>query len=101
MIRWFSLLVTVVLVVLATLFAATNQAEVTILIPGGLTWERIPLYSLVLVPLLIGLLIGAAGAWLAGLRHRNEAKRLLRQNRALEAELTNLRNLPLDNDTHF
>jgi hypothetical protein len=52
---------------------------------------RLPLFMLILVLLIIGVLIGGAAAWLGQGKWRRAARRLDAENRTLHAELYNLR----------
>lgn len=68
-------------------FAITNRASVSLgLWPLPFLLET-PLYLLVLMTLLAGVLIGAAAVWLAGHRSRRELRRQRRRAAALEREL--------------
>ncbi|MBF0187565.1 MAG: LapA family protein [Magnetococcales bacterium] len=102
MLKWLAILSGLFLVVLATLFAIANQGEIDVQMPGSVIREafsfRAPLAALVYVPLLSGFAIGGILGWRRSVRYRRLAEQLSRQNRVLEQELTNLRNLPLDDD---
>lgn len=80
-------LVTAIAAVVLVPFAITNRAPVSL----GL-WPLpfalgTPVYLLVLLTLLAGFIIGAAGAWLAGHRVRRDLRRQYRRVAALEREL--------------
>ncbi|MEO5341614.1 MAG: LapA family protein [Magnetococcus sp. MYC-9] len=100
MIGWINLLLVLALAVLAVLFAATNQREVSVQLPGGWQVAEVPLFVLAFVPLFLGFLAGTLSAWSSRMIHRKQSDLLLCQNQKLEAELANLRNQPLDNDLH-
>jgi lipopolysaccharide assembly protein A len=69
-------------------FAITNRAAVSLgLWPLPFVLET-PVYLLVLLILFAGLVIGGAGAWVAGHRVRRELRRQRRRVAALERELS-------------
>lgn len=92
MLRWLaSVLVLLPLSIIVVLFAVSNRAPVTAeLFPLPFVME-IPLYLLVLVALLAGLLAGAVLTWVSGHRIRVAARRESKRARQLEKELTELR----------
>ncbi|WP_130471614.1 DUF1049 domain-containing protein [Candidatus Magnetaquicoccus inordinatus] len=98
MVGWLNLLFILVLALLAVLFAAANQKEVIVSLPGGLLFSDIPLFVLAFIPLFLGYLAGTFSAWSTLQTVRKQNDLLLKQNQKLEAELANLRNQPLDND---
>jgi lipopolysaccharide assembly protein A len=80
-------LVTAVAASVLVPFAVTNRAPVSLgLWPLPFLLET-PVYLLVLLTLLAGIIIGVAGAWLAGHRLRRELRRQRRHVAALEREL--------------
>jgi lipopolysaccharide assembly protein A len=80
-------LLTAVAAVVLVPFAVTNRAPVSLgLWPLPFVLET-PVYLLVLLTLLAGCTIGAAGAWLAGHRVRRDLRRQRRRAAALEREL--------------
>lgn len=99
MLKWLVLILVGVLGGLAVIFAAANQSEVWVTVPfgelSGGGQHAVPIFGLVYPPMLIGLLMGL----LIGVSCRvgccREMRRLGRLHRELEAELSNLRNLPL------
>ncbi|MBF0369563.1 MAG: LapA family protein [Magnetococcales bacterium] len=95
---WLNLILVAAIGFFSLQFAMANQTEVTVHIPGGVTFDHIPLFGLVLVPLLIGLLVGSLTGWLSSFKPRQRVGQLLQENRELEEELANLRNLPLEDD---
>ncbi|MBF0127794.1 MAG: LapA family protein [Magnetococcales bacterium] len=97
---WLNLLFVLALAVMAVLFAAANQKEVTILLPGGWLFSDVPLFVLAFVPLFLGFLAGTASAWSSRVNSRRQSDLLHSQNQKLEAELANLRNQPLETDLH-
>lgn len=74
---------------------------VAVALPGGRQLADVPLFGLVFTSLGLGFIVGVLFCWLGGADVRQRVVRLARQNRELEEELTNLRNLPLDNDIHL
>lgn len=101
MLKWFNLLVVGLFVVLSAVFAVDNQQKILVSLPWKLNPSKVRIYALVFISFFSGLLLGGGMVWLNSLRHRREAARLIRQNRELEAEVNNLRNLPLDNDLNL
>ncbi|MBF0461081.1 MAG: LapA family protein [Magnetococcales bacterium] len=97
---WLNLLFVLALAIMAVLFAAANQREVTIQLPGGWLFADIPVFVLAFVPLFLGFLAGTLSAWSSRLNHRRQSELLHCQNQRLEAELANLRNQPLETDLH-
>ncbi|MBF0455636.1 MAG: LapA family protein [Magnetococcales bacterium] len=94
----FNLILVFLLTACSVLFALFNQGEVEITLPGGLVFPGVPLFVLAFVPLFFGFFLGVISGWSRGLKYRKRLAALRSQNQELEAELTNLRNLPLDND---
>ena len=78
---------TLVAVVLLIPFAVSNRAPVSIGFWPLPFLVALPLYLLVLSLLLLGFVIGAAAAWLAGRHVRRELRRRRRRVEALEREL--------------
>ncbi|HUC09838.1 MAG TPA: lipopolysaccharide assembly protein LapA domain-containing protein [Stellaceae bacterium] len=77
----------IVVAAVVSLFAASNREVV----PLGF-WPlpflaEAPLYLVVLVALLFGILIGALAVWIRGGRRRRELRECSRQNAALAREL--------------
>lgn len=98
MIGWINLIVVTAFGLFAIFFAAGNQVEVVVSLPGGWIIAGVPLFVLVFVPLFLGFLFGAFSGWAGGMKYRQRMVRLRDQKKALEKELANLRNLPLGND---
>ena len=82
----FWLLVAVVGVVMA-LFAASNRAAVELSIWPLPFLVEAPLYLVVLVALLAGLVMGCVSAWVGAAPRRREARLRRRRIAALESEL--------------
>ncbi|MBF0097199.1 MAG: DUF1049 domain-containing protein [Magnetococcales bacterium] len=98
MVGFLNLLFILVLALMAVFFAAANQKEVSVHLPGGWLFSDIPLFVLAFIPFFLGYLAGTLSAWSSRQTFRKQNERLLTQNQKLEAELANLRNQPLDND---
>ena len=80
-----------VFLVIATvliLFAVSNRETVSVELWPLPFLAEVPLYLLCFLSLLIGTLIGAAIAWIAGRRNRRELRSRRRRIEALERELT-------------
>ena len=78
-------LMTVAVAFTAALFAVDNGARVQLILPFR-TFEA-PLFLVALLPLLLGLLIGALIAWVGGRHWRHEARQRKRRIESLEREL--------------
>src|SRR5215472_4469596 len=78
---------TLVAVVLLIPFAVSNRAPVSLGFWPLPFLVALPLYLLVLSLLVVGFVIGAIAAWLAGRRTRRELRRRRRRVEALEREL--------------
>ena len=84
-------IVLLALIFAAMAFAVSNAGTVTLsLLPFVASWEA-PLYAVVMAALAIGLLIGVVYGWLMGGTSRRRARALARENKALTAELEDLR----------
>ena len=81
---WALILIAVVLLIP---FAVSNRAPVSLGFWPLPFLVALPLYLLVLSLLLLGFVIGAAAAWLAGRHTRRELRRRRRRVEALEREL--------------
>ena len=86
--------VTLVAVALLIPFAVSNRAPVSLGFWPLPFLVALPLYLLVLSLLLLGFVIGAAAAWLAGRRTRRELRRRRRRVETLERELVAARSQP-------
>lgn len=69
------------------LFAASNAGTVTLGFWPVPYFATAPLYLVVLVSLLFGIVIGALAVWIRGGRRRRELRECRRQNAALAREL--------------
>jgi uncharacterized integral membrane protein len=76
-----------VLAVFLIVFAVSNRETVSLAFWPFPFLVESPLYLLFFLTLLIGGLIGAAAAWLAGGRNRRDLRRQRRRIEALEREL--------------
>ncbi|MBF0193871.1 MAG: LapA family protein [Magnetococcales bacterium] len=85
----------------AVLFALSNQNQVDVTVPGGFVVTGVPLFVLTFVPLFLGFLLGVISAWFKKLKYKKRLEDMQSKNSELAEELTNLRNLPLDNDTQL
>ncbi len=83
------------------MFALSNQGEVDVRFPGGLVFPGVPLFVLAFVPMFFGFILGVISGWSKKIKYRKRLDVLRQKNRDLDEELTNLRNLPLDNDTQL
>lgn len=72
-------------------FGVSNPQSVALRLWPLVNSVEMPLYAAVTIALFFGLLVGGLIAWIDGLRHRAEARRLARRLRELEAEDARLR----------
>ncbi|MBF0310901.1 MAG: hypothetical protein HQL56_15380 [Magnetococcales bacterium] len=86
---------------LSALFGAANQVEVELTIPGGWILPRVPLVELLFLFLFAGYALGLLAGVLSNRKYRRLNDHLLLQNRDLEQEVINLRNLPLEKDLPY
>lgn len=102
MFKWLGSLALALAIAAGILFANRNMEEVAVSlpIPGIPEIPALPLYGIVFAALFLGFVLGALSSWMGGLKYRRQAGKLQKQNKDLEKELTNLRNLPLENDIH-
>ena len=86
---WWILILPVIAVVAA--FAVANRGIVSInLDPLPLAFDM-PLYAALMAAVLAGLLAGGFSAWIAGGRWRRETRRLRKDKKTMENEITGLR----------
>lgn len=96
MLRWIAVIILLCIFACALLLAYANGASVTIdYLAGSLT---VHLSSALLAAAILGWLLGILSSLLVIFRLKREAWRLKRSVRDAEAEIRNLRNLPLKND---
>lgn len=96
MLRWIAIIILLCIFALALLLAYANGATVTLdYLAGNL---RVHLSSALLAAAIIGWLLGIASCLLVIFRLKRETWQLKRRLRDVEAEIRNLRNLPLKND---
>jgi uncharacterized integral membrane protein len=88
--KFFSSLLTLLLLVFALVFALNNRQNVTIsLWPFGVE-VVVPLYLLALGTLFLGLVVGGITGWVSHLPHRIEARRLRRDIAGLRDKIEDL-----------
>lgn len=96
-VNWINVLLLIVLTSFATMFAVANVLPVEIHFLG-FSSSPLPVY----VPIFVALLIGFAGGVLAlsfsRRKHKQEIAQLRQENQSLHSEVTNLRNIPLQED---
>ena len=86
---WWILILPVIAVVAA--FAVANRGIVSInLDPLPLAFDM-PLYAALMVAVLAGLLAGGFSAWIAGGRWRRDTRRMRKDKKAMESEISELR----------
>lgn len=96
MLRWIAIIVLLCIFVLALLLAYANGTTVVLdYLMGSI---RVHLSSALLAAAVIGWLLGLLSSLAVIFRLKREAWRLKRSVRDAEAEIRNLRNLPLKND---
>jgi putative membrane protein len=73
--------------VVIVVFAIANRAPVEVSFAPFPVQVELPVYGVFLLGLVLGGLIGGSAAWLAGHRHRRDARRLRKRVWALENQL--------------
>jgi putative membrane protein len=96
MLRWIAVIILLCVFALALLLAYANDATVTLDYLAGKL--QVHLSSALLAAAVVGWLLGILSSLLVIFRLKREAWRLKRSVRDAEAEIRNLRNLPLKND---
>ncbi len=95
--NWINVVVVLLLTSLATMFALSNMIPVQIAF-AGMVSGAIPVY----IPVFIAFIIGFAGGMLSlsfsRQKHKQEIRRLRRDNERLQQEVDNLRNFPLQDE---
>lgn len=96
MLRWIAVIVLLCVFAVALLLAYANGATVTLdYLAGNL---RVHLSAALLGAAIVGWLLGILSSLVVIFRLKRETWRLKRSMRDAEAEIRNLRNLPLKND---
>lgn len=96
MLRWVAVIILLGIFAFALLLAYANGTTVTLdYLAGNL---KVHLSSALLAAAIIGWLLGILSSLLVIFRLKREASRLKRSLRDVEAEIRNLRTLPLKND---
>jgi uncharacterized integral membrane protein len=96
MMRWIAFIVLMCVFILALLLAYANGTTVVLDYLGGSA--RVHLSSALLGAAIIGWILGLLSSLTIILRLKRETWRLKRSAREAEAEIRNLRNVPLKND---
>jgi len=95
--NWINVVIILLLTSLATMFALSNMTPVHIAF-AGMVSGAIPVY----VPVFIAFIVGFAGGMLSlsfsRQKHKQEIRRLRRDNERLQQEVDNLRNFPLQDE---
>ncbi|RME80891.1 MAG: LapA family protein [Zetaproteobacteria bacterium] len=91
--NWLNLAIVAVVAIAAGKFAADNKADVPLSI-FGLVLD-IPLYSVVFLTFLAGVVAGVLAMNISRKKHKREIARLREENARLREEVHNLRTLPL------
>jgi uncharacterized integral membrane protein len=91
-------------VVIFLVFAVSNRAEVSVVLdPLGLAgaWAQVsmPLFMVMSMAALVGVLIGGFGAWWGGRKWREQARQLERETLDLRQEIDRLRRKPEDSSS--
>ena len=97
----FNIVLIFIMTSFAVLFALSNQNQVDVSFPGGFVISGVPLFVLTFVPMFFGFFLGVVSAWFKKLKYKKRMEVMQNKNSELAEELTNLRNLPLDNDTQL
>jgi putative membrane protein len=96
-VRVISGLIGAALALVIVAFAISNRAGVELSFWPLPYVASLPTYLLVLVPLVVGFLLGGFGAWASAFRWRRQARRAEAKQKELESELASARasNLPV------
>lgn len=97
----FNLVLVLILAALSVLFALYNQEEIALFFPGGIRFPEVPIFVLAFVTMFFGFFLGVISGFSRRIKYRKRLDALRGQNKELERELTNLRNLPLDSETQL
>ena len=89
------LIILVPVIVLAVLLAVANRGDITLMLDplqreGGPVLQ-VPVYLLVFVAIMLGVIMGGIGTWLAQGRHRKAARAAQREAASLRAEADRMR----------
>lgn len=100
------IILTLLLLAMAATLAGVNQMDVQLEIPRLISPSpsvpvRLTLYQLIFALLTAGFGAGLLIGWGSCKKYLRLLQKLQRQNRQLEEELRNLRNLPLEQDIHL
>jgi len=95
--NWINILVVLVLTSFATMFALSNMDSVHVGI-AGLISDPLPLYIPIFVAFLLGFLGGMLSLSFSRRKHKQEISDLHKENKMLNREVENLRNIPLQDD---
>jgi lipopolysaccharide assembly protein A len=91
MLKILRLLIGLVALIIIVSFAVTNRGPVEIGLAPLPTVIEVPVYGVFLFGLVVGVLVGGIGTWLAGLPKRRRAARARRRAASLEKELVALK----------
>ena len=86
----------VVVFVVVGLALLNAEQEVSVTFLPGFSLEAVPVFLVVIASMFVGVLIAGIVSALDQVRARSEVRRQAGRIRALEAELRELRNLPID-----
>jgi hypothetical protein len=89
------LIILVPVIVLAVLLAVANRGDITLMLDplqreGGPS-VQVPVYLVVLVAIMLGVIMGGIATWLAQGRHRRAARAARREVASLRAEADRMR----------
>jgi uncharacterized integral membrane protein len=87
MIKLLRLIVGIVALVVIIAFAIANRGMVEVGLAPFPTTIELPVYGVFLLGLVVGVLVGGTGAWLAGHARRREARRTRNRAWALQNEV--------------
>ena len=85
------LIIAVVALIVIVAFAIANRGVVEVGVAPFPTTIELPVYGVFLLGLVIGVLVGGAGVWLAGHARRREARKARNRAWALENQLAVLK----------
>ena len=95
--NWINVLVVLVLTTFATMFALSNLEKVPLGFPGT-SVSMVPLFLPIFIAFFVGFMGGMLALSFSRRKHKEEISALRRENRLLQREVENLRNIPLQDD---
>ena len=95
--NWINILVVLALTFFTTMFALSNMSPVQLGF-SGMSSAPVPLYIPVFTAFILGFLGGMLALSFSRRKHKQEIEHLRQENKRLQQEVDNLRNIPLQDD---